>query len=148
MSVRYHLRIRIAAWRCSCICVSRCSSFRKRQITKRKKKHKKSKNKAVQIQKQAYLIIAMGTSPVAANIKKIRPGKKSREALQMRLAAAPTAEWASVSIMPAPMNTTAYSFFSTSKVSFVRRIGIVINDRPPIQTATRRKKNNNIQVIV
>jgi hypothetical protein len=77
------------------------------------------KNKNVRVQKQSYLIIAIGMSPVPA---------------------APIAELPSVSIIPAPMNTIAYSFASTNLVNFVRSTGIVIKDRLPIQAATKAKE--------
>jgi hypothetical protein len=98
------------------------------------------KNKNVRVQKQSYLIIAIGMSPVPANTKKTRPGKKLTEALYILLAAAPIAELPTVSIIPAPMNTIAYSFASTNLVNFVRSTGIVIKDRLPIQAATKAKE--------
>jgi len=66
----------------------------------------------------------------------------------MLLAAAPIAERPSVSIIPAPMNTMAYSFTSINRVNFVRSTGIVMKKRLPTQAATRIKENNSLQAIL
>jgi hypothetical protein len=53
------------------------------------------------------------------------------------LATTPTALCPTVSIIPAAINTIAYSFISTSFVSFVRRIGKEIKNKLPTQAAKK-----------
>jgi hypothetical protein len=49
-----------------------------------------------------------------------------------------------VSMMPAAMNTMAYSLFLMALVNFVRRTGIDINDKLPMQTAKQVRKKKTV----
>jgi hypothetical protein len=51
------------------------------------------------------------------------------------LATTPTALCPTVSIIPAAINTIAYSFVSTNFVNFVRRTGKEIKNKLPTQAA-------------